>query len=58
MKWCLEEFSKKDDLIVDRFAGSGTVAVACKQLGMNFVMVEKDSEYISIIETRLKTVDN
>jgi len=54
MRWCIEEFSKEGDLILDAFAGSGTVAVACKDLNRNYIMIEKDVEYISIIEERLK----
>lgn len=43
-----------DDLIiVDPFAGSGTTGVACKELGRNFILIEQDEKYVSIIRQRL-----
>ena len=35
----------KDFIIVDPFAGSGTTAVACKELGRQFIMIEQDKEF-------------
>lgn len=54
MKWCVEEFSKEQETVLDPFAGSGTVGVATKNLNRKCILVEKDSEYIKIIEERLK----
>lgn len=44
----------EDYLIVDPFAGSGTTAVACKELGRDFIMIEQDKKYIHIIKDRIK----
>lgn len=46
--------SNKDDLIFDPFMGSGTVAVAAKRLGRNYLGCEIDKKYCKIIENRLK----
>lgn len=43
----------EDYLIVDPFAGSGTTGVACKELGRNFILIEKDPKYIEIINHRV-----
>ncbi len=43
----------EDKLIVDPFAGSGTTGVACKNLSRNFILIEKEPEYIKIINERL-----
>jgi len=43
----------KDKIIVDPFAGSGTTGIACKNLGRNFILIEKEPEYIEIINKRL-----
>lgn len=42
------------DIIFDPFLGSGTTAVAAKQLGRNFIGVEISPEYCKIAEERLK----
>lgn len=43
----------EDKIIVDPFAGSGTTGIACRNLGRNFILIEKESEYIEIIKKRL-----
>ena len=41
------------DIILDPFAGSGTTGVACKNLNRNYTLIEKEQEYIDIINKRL-----
>ena len=41
--------------ILDPFAGSGTTGVACKNLNRNYILMEKEPEYIEIINKRLST---
>jgi site-specific DNA-methyltransferase (adenine-specific) len=43
----------EDKIIVDPFAGSGTTGVACKNLNRNYILIEKEPEYIEIINKRL-----
>ena len=45
--------SKKEDLILDCFVGSGTTAVACKQLGRNFICCDNNAGYVEICKKRL-----
>jgi site-specific DNA-methyltransferase (adenine-specific) len=54
MKELVEMFSKKGDTILDPFLGSGTTAVACKELGRNFIGIEISKEYCKIAEDRLR----
>jgi len=42
-------------IILDPFAGSGTTGVACKKLNRNFILIEKEPEYVEIIKKRLLT---
>ena len=41
-------------LIADFFSGSGTTAVACHNLGLDFIAVEKDEEFYKLSSERLK----
>ncbi len=43
------------EIILDPFAGSGTTGVACKNLNRNYILIEKEPEYIEIINKRLQT---
>ncbi|MDD5639274.1 MAG: site-specific DNA-methyltransferase [Candidatus Pacebacteria bacterium] len=50
--------SKKGDLVLDCFVGSGTTAVASKKLGRNFVCSDIDKDYVKLSEKNLKTYGN
>ena len=50
----LHLLSKKDDTILDPFLGSGTTAVACKELKRNCIGIEISPEYFKIAENRIK----
>lgn len=47
-------WSNEGDTILDPFAGSGTTGVACKNTGRNYILMEKEQEYIDIINKRLQ----
>ena len=51
-------FTKKDELILDCFMGSGTTGVASLKLGRRFVGVELDPTYFGIAEKRIKEWEN
>jgi len=53
IKHLIEVHSNKDDLVLDCFIGSGTTALACKQLGRNFIGIEAIKEYIDMANKRL-----
>lgn len=42
------------DVVLDPFLGSGTTAVACKELGINYIGFEKDEKYYNIAKARLE----
>ncbi|MFA5755420.1 MAG: site-specific DNA-methyltransferase [Candidatus Paceibacterota bacterium] len=54
IKELLFMFSKEGDIVLDPFIGSGSVAVACKQLNRKFIGFEIDKNYCKIAEERLK----
>jgi adenine specific DNA methylase Mod len=43
----------KGGTVLDPFAGSGTTGVACKNLNRNYILIEKEPEYVEIIKKRL-----
>lgn len=53
-QWCLQNYSKEDDLILDCFSGSGTTAVACHNLKRRFICIEKDFDYWQASVKRLE----
>mgnify|MGYP001562625825 CR=1 FL=1 len=54
MKWIIENYANKDDLIFDPFLGSGTTAVAAKQLGRKYIGIEISEKYCEISRQRLR----
>jgi DNA modification methylase len=50
----VKAFSKEKDIICDPFIGSGTTALACKQLGRDYIGFEINKSYISIAQKRLQ----
>ena len=54
MRWCLENYSKEGDLVLDPFLGSGTTARACKDLKRDFIGFEISKEYCEVARDRLK----
>jgi DNA modification methylase len=53
IKNIIRHSSKKGDIVLDCFMGSGTTAVACQQLGRNFIGFETEQTYVRIAEKRL-----
>ena len=44
------------DIVLDPFMGAGTTALAAKRLGRNFIGIDIDPQYKSIIENKLKNI--
>lgn len=51
-------WSNPGDVVLDPFAGSGTTLKKACELGRKWIGIEVSSEYISIIDERLKNVSN
>ncbi len=57
-KMILRDYALKKDkkTVFDPFMGSGTTALACKSLGLDYVGCELDEDYYKIINKRLSKV--
>ena len=54
MEYLIKTYTNEGDLVLDNAAGSGSTGVACKNLNRNYILIEKEPEYIDIINKRLK----
>lgn len=48
--------TQEDDVVLDCFLGSGTTAVACKELGRKYIGFEIDENYFRIAQDRLNGI--
>ena len=52
-EYLINTYTNKNDVVLDVCSGSGTTGVACVNTGRNFILIEKESEYCQIAESRL-----
>ena len=50
----IKAFSNEGDVVLDIFGGSGTVAISCIDTNREFIIIEKEIEYIELIEKRVE----
>lgn len=55
--WFIKLFTKEGDLVMDPFMGSGTTAVAAKNLNRNYLGVEIMEEFVTISNERISKTD-
>ena len=56
-EYLIKTYTNEGDLVLDNCAGSGTTGVACKNLNRNYILIEKEPEYIDIINKRLNALN-
>lgn len=50
--------SKRNDIVLDLFGGSGTTIVACEQLNRRAYLMELDPAYVDVIIDRYQKLTN
>ena len=55
LEQCIKYHSDEDDVVLDGFMGSGSTAIAARNLGRNFIGWEIDKEYYDVAIERLRT---
>ena len=53
MEFLLKYWTKEGDMVLDPTAGSGSMGVACKNMGRQFIGIEKDDEIFKLMSERL-----
>ena len=53
-EWLLMKYAKEGDKILDTHLGSGSIAIACHNLGYNLTACELDKDYYEAAKKRLK----
>ena len=55
-EYLIKTYTNEGDIVLDNCAGSGTTGVACKNTNRNYILIEKEPEYIEIINKRLSSL--
>lgn len=53
-KWLLKNYAKKGDTILDTHLGSGSIAIACHDMGFDLTGYELDEDYFEAMQKRIK----
>ena len=53
-KWLLQKYAKQGDKILDTHLGSGSIALACHELGFELTACELDAEYYEAAHKRFQ----
>jgi site-specific DNA-methyltransferase (adenine-specific) len=54
-EYFIKTYTNPGDVVLDSCMGSGTTGVAAKNLGRNFIGIEKEQKYFEIAKNRLKS---
>ena len=57
-KWLFKNYAKEGDKILDTHVGSGSIMIACHDLGFDFTGFEIDEEYYNMAKERLENHQN
>lgn len=52
-EYLIKTYTNEGDLVLDNAAGSGTTGIAARNTNRNYILMEKEQEYIDILNKRL-----
>ena len=58
MSYLITLGSRKGDVVLDPFMGSGTTPMACVTLSRNYIGIEREDEYFKIAQARVNKLEN
>ncbi len=53
VEYLIKTYTNEGDIVLDSCSGSGTVGLACKNLSRNFILIEKEQEYVDLSKKRI-----
>lgn len=53
-EYLIKTYTNEGDIVLDNCAGSGTTALACLHLKRDYVVMEKETEYVNLINSRIQ----
>jgi DNA modification methylase len=54
--WFIKLFTKKGDIVLDPFVGSGTTAVICKKLGRKYIGIDIKKQFCKLAKKNIAKV--
>ena len=54
LKHILQNHTEGDQVVLDTFMGTGSIGVACKELGINYIGMEIEPEYFEVAKQRIE----
>jgi site-specific DNA-methyltransferase (adenine-specific) len=57
-EYLIKTYTNEGETVLDNCAGSGTTAIACMNTNRNYILMEKEKEYIDIINKRIAEHNN
>ena len=54
LEYLVKTYTNECDLCLDNVCGSGTLGLACRNLNRNFIMIDKEQQWIDVSAKRLK----
>lgn len=57
MEYLIKLVTPPSGIVLDPFMGSGTTGLAAKNLGFDFIGIEREAEYVAIAEKRIASVN-
>lgn len=54
LEYLVKTYTDRDDIVLDNCIGSGTTAIACRNLGRHWIGIENNPEYVKMAEERIQ----